>query len=102
MSNYPDNFSSTRAASFFGTDADDRRADRAAVIVEADVARAIMLRDAARAFLDAIEGIVFITRGPGGYDVEDAMDLAINLASFDLAAYRKEIERAAPDFVRDC
>lgn len=55
---------------------------------------------AAAAFLAAIEDVAFITRGPGGYDVEDAREVAANLADADLAAYRKAIERAAPDFAR--
>ena len=68
MSNYPDNFATTRAASFFGTDADDRRADRAAEIVDADMEAATKLRDAATAFYLAIEGITFHTRHAGGWD----------------------------------
>ena len=98
---YPDDFATTRAASFFGTDADDRRADRAADIVAADMAAAIRLQAAADAFLIAIKDIEFITRGPGGYDVEDAIDVAADLAGADLAKYRRDLERNAPDFAID-
>jgi len=101
MSNYPDNFATTRAASFFGTDADDRRADRAAEIVEADMAAATKLRDAATAFYLAIEGITFHTRHAGGWDIDEVQGMAADCATFDLAKYRRDLERDAPDFVRD-
>ena len=100
MSNYPDNFAMTRAASFFGTDADDRYADRAAEIVEADMANATKLRDAVRAFLDAIEDVAFVTRGPGGWDLDDIRDMAQDIEDVDLAKYRRDLERNAPDFAR--
>jgi len=101
MSNYPDNFTSTRAASFFGTDADDRRADRAAEIVEADMAAATKLRNAAAAFHAAIEGLMFVAADAApGYDIEDIQAMAKDWAGFDLATYRRKLERNAPDFAR--
>jgi hypothetical protein len=100
MSNYPDNFATARAASFFGTDADDRRADRAAEIVEADMANAIKLQAAAAAFLAAIEGLEFVTRNPAGWDMDEVQGMARDCWIFDLATYRRKLERNAPDFAR--
>ena len=101
MSNYPDNFASTRVASFFGTDADDRRADRAAAIVAADMANATKLREAAAAFQAAITGLTFIAREPAsGYDVDDIQAMIEDWAGFDLATYRRNLERDAVDFAR--
>lgn len=98
---YPDNFATTRAAWFFGTDADDRRADRAAEIVAADMANAKKLRDAAAAFQAAIKGLTFIAIDAApGYDIEDIQAMAEDWAGFDLATYRRKLERAAPDFAR--
>lgn len=102
MSNYPDNFTSTRAARFFGTDADERYADRAAAIVAADMANATKLREAAAAFQAAIKGLTFIAREPAsGYDVDDIQAIIEDWARFDLATYRRKLERNAPDFARD-
>jgi hypothetical protein len=100
MSNYPDNFATTRAASFFGADADDRLADRAAEIVAADMAAATKLQAAAAAFCAAIEGIKFITRDAGGWDIDEVQGMAQDCATFDLAKYRRDLERDAPDFAR--
>jgi len=97
---YPDDFATTRAARFFGTDADDRRADRAAEIVSADMANATKLKAAALAFFAAIEEMEFTTRSPGGWDIEEVKGMADDLAVIDLDDYRDLVEDAAPDFAR--
>jgi hypothetical protein len=95
------NYASTRVASFFGTDADDRYADRAVKIVAADMANAIKLRDAAVAFQAAIKGLTFIAREPAsGYAVDDIQAMIEDWAGFDLATYRRNLERDALDFAR--
>ena len=101
MSNYPDNFATARAASFFGTDADDRYADRAAEIVDAYMANAVKLRNAASAFQAAIKGLTFVAADAApGYDIEDIQTMAEDWAGFDLVTYRRKLEHNAVDFAR--
>tara|TARA_R110000822_G_scaffold266301_1_gene390076 strand:+ start:276 stop:578 length:303 start_codon:yes stop_codon:yes gene_type:complete len=97
---YSDGFATTRAASFFGTDADDRRADRAAEIVAADLAAATKLQIAASTFFAAIKDIEFITRNPAGWDIDEVQGMAADCAAIDINKYWRDLERDAPDFAR--
>lgn len=95
---YPDNFSSTRFAARYGDEAYDQQVADAEGHVAHDVADAKKLRDAAKAFLAAIDGIEFQPLF-GGYEIDDLRPIVEAAAAIDLVALEARLVADAMEVV---